>query len=544
MGTNRGSSRLSFESNPVWVHRRLHLGNAEPLSGQAKYAGIQKLKDMKRRLSAYTFSKRLAITVGLTCAFSILVRPAPLLAIVFFLATLASVTWLIVGAFVSQAKFTELGYKSSGRFKRISALLFLVPALLIASAAIGSGIGLAIKPYSAQEIAQQKAQDIAREAERNTTENSNIASTPGRLAELEGLISEQFPNCKFEGLVVKTGQTYEMNADETSRVWLASAVTEMDFVFEKDANGKDNLNLPSKGVTFKGPAKELDFRICNTKGRTLSSLDANNSFKGKSLEEDTGHTYCWIPGRAPTSAEKKIMQKCESRVEANSKLGFWLGIHEFASASEAKKWVIPLLELEWQYGYGSFPLLFADKFVIFASGPFDESNQATVDELNLGWNQIAITSKAKNPADFADKHPDLTDYPTSFDRSVWPKFQTKASEGSRIDLENAYAKLSKYLTCNNKLVASELDFNIGACGKLKVEVFQSDLNTGECNFLAHWTDSNGQSRIGVFEYCDAFSSGSVVESRNYTIKVRISGTTSYTTKLGYQNEVLSFVVIG
>ena len=82
------------------------------------------------------------------------------------------------------------------------------------------------------------------------------------------------------------------------------------------------------------------------------------------------------------------------------------------------------------------------------------------------------------------------------------------------------------------------------CGKLKVEVFQSDLNTGGCSFLANWNDFSGSSRVGIFRYCDAFTAGSIAEDKNYTLRVRVDGPETYTTTTGVQSRVLGFTVIG
>ena len=100
------------------------------------------------------------------------------------------------------------------------------------------------------------------------------------------------------------------------------------------------------------------------------------------------------------------------------------------------------------------------------------------------------------------------------------------------------------IECNEILKINVNSASQSDCGKLKVEIFQSDLNTGGCTFLAQWNDDSGSSRIGIFRYCDAFASGSFEEDSYYTIRVRVDGPESYTTTSGVQSRVLGFTVLG
>lgn len=104
-------------------------------------------------------------------------------------------------------------------------------------------------------------------------------------------------------------------------------------------------------------------------------------------------------------------------------------------------------------------------------------------------------------------------------------------------------KADKIAGCSNKLKVNELSAAIGDCGYIKIEVLQSDLDTGSCNFLGYWTEANGAKKIGLFEYCSAFTAGSIDEDSTYTLYVRVDGPTTYTSRLGTNRSVLSFTVI-
>lgn len=111
---------------------------------------------------------------------------------------------------------------------------------------------------------------------------------------------------------------------------------------------------------------------------------------------------------------------------------------------------------------------------------------------------------------------------------------------SQIDEESKSKKIGD---CTGALKITENSATYGDCGFIRVEVFQSDLDTGSCNFLGYWTDKNGSSRTGLFEYCGAFQAGGFQEDRSYTLYVKNNGATSYTTRLGTDKTVLSFTVL-
>jgi hypothetical protein len=97
--------------------------------------------------------------------------------------------------------------------------------------------------------------------------------------------------------------------------------------------------------------------------------------------------------------------------------------------------------------------------------------------------------------------------------------------------------------CEDPLEITELNASKNDCGLSKVEVYQSDLNTGNCQFLGYWIDANGVEKPGLFSYCGNFRAGSYFENKTYEIYVRVKGTKTYETSLGTLNEVVEFEVI-
>ena len=98
--------------------------------------------------------------------------------------------------------------------------------------------------------------------------------------------------------------------------------------------------------------------------------------------------------------------------------------------------------------------------------------------------------------------------------------------------------------CEQALQISELTAGSGNCGRLRVVVFQSDLDTGSCKFLANWNEAGGGEKIGIFDYCGTFLQASIKEDRTYNIYVKVVGPTTYKTRMGSMRTVLQFEVIG
>lgn len=140
--------------------------------------------------------------------------------------------------------------------------------------------------------------------------------------------------------------------------------------------------------------------------------------------------------------------------------------------------------------------------------------------------------------------------------SITAQFQNSAGKSEVADLEieslnpgitraefKENIRRQKLKGCTDPLDITEFSASVGDCGFINVEVFQSDLNTGYCNFLGYWNDEDGLERIGSFEYCSNFQRGAFKESSNYKAYVKVSGIVSYTNKLGTENQVVSFTVL-
>jgi hypothetical protein len=164
---------------------------------------------------------------------------------------------------------------------------------------------------------------------------------------------------------------------------------------------------------------------------------------------------------------------------------------------------------------------------------FDEVNLATIQNIDASWKELVKLLDLDLIYNYVSGHP------KKFQQDSEDDFFTSGEYG-RLSINLGYSRSLNALACGEKLIISELSYSVGACGKLEFEVFQSDLNTGDCTFLGYWKDNNGNQRIGVVNYCNKYASGSFSEGRSYPLKVKIDGSTSYITKLGYKNNVLSF----
>ena len=191
---------------------------------------------------------------------------------------------------------------------------------------------------------------------------------------------------------------------------------------------------------------------------------------------------------------------------------------------------------------GSRPAAFTDSFVLnladagyyWSEGQNSKRNElwiSLIKALNATtWNELDVEG-AGYPGDYSASW----SRPSGNRSSVWIEETT---------LQKVINPETKIVECSSNLKVNINTASSSDCGKLKVEVFQSDLNTGGCSFLANWNDFSGSSRVGIFRYCDAFTAGSIAEDKNYTLRVRVDGPETYTTTTGVQSRVLGFTVIG
>lgn len=316
-------------------------------------------------------------------------------------------------------------------------------------------------------------------------------------------------------------------------------------------------NLESVEENSQAQSKpETGFRwfACNTAGMSVADFDEEivkknlwsspslawdaDSWEGLFLEGWGGS--CWSPGSGkPDKTELGLLKACERRLADKTAPGVWFLIYEEAKTEMSSVEFAARLD-GFEGRLFPTPSAFLGSHVLSVQAPFDYLTRPAIDALDQSWNQIISSTGAIQASEV------VPGYPNSFDRASWFGIDDPGKEsGSRMDLDQAYQiKFNRYLTCNDSLSVTEFDYLPGACGKLKVEVFQADLSTGPCMFLGKWTDASGNKKTGLFEFCEAFNEGSMSEDSNYNLKVRIQGATSYQTILGYEKEVLSFTVIG
>jgi hypothetical protein len=111
--------------------------------------------------NAYFWQRLLTLSVSLFF-FTLFLRISnDSLTTVFFIASMASSVWLIFALFKKQGS-KALGSKPiKPLWLRLVATVTLVPALLVLSPALGFGMGLAINPYTAEEVAANEAREAA-----------------------------------------------------------------------------------------------------------------------------------------------------------------------------------------------------------------------------------------------------------------------------------------------------------------------------------------------------------------------------------------------
>lgn len=295
---------------------------------------------------------------------------------------------------------------------------------------------------------------------------------------------------------------------------------------QKIAPKTDEAMLKSEIMYDGERQKESEFiETCNVAG-----LDVNQYFE---LEGYGSDLIClWGEG---ISFEERIakMNECGSALEANAKAGYWVLVRKFQNPEKALASIQKQAEESYEYNYGADAPMAILEDTVFTFYALENSLPATtINAMDSNWNKLIALTKATPLSEI-----DLT-YPNTFlqDDLDLPGLRQRYQQAMQI--------LGTQQNCSPPLSISETSYSVGACGSLDVSVFQADLNTGNCQFLGDWTDSNGNSKTGLFDFCPQFTEGSFVEGNQYSILVRVAGATSYLTKGGWQNNVLSFEVIG
>jgi len=134
---------------------------------------MQRIKEV---LSKAYFWQRLSVLLTASFFFSLFLRLSNDLLITLFLFISAlSVVWLLL-SLLKRKNSETLGKKPMRPFwVRLVATVTLVPALLFISSGIGFGIGLAMNPYTAEEIAANEVRAATEKAEREAREATEKA---------------------------------------------------------------------------------------------------------------------------------------------------------------------------------------------------------------------------------------------------------------------------------------------------------------------------------------------------------------------------------
>jgi len=344
-------------------------------------------------------------------------------------------------------------------------------------------------------------------------------------------IEQILPGCKFETVDVPNG-VLQNNSKGFWEAWLlGNEIQKRELVFELDSQGQEDYSKPSTGDKYFNDDED-EFFACHSLGKSVKSIRSYEDVIGKNLPSGG---FCWAPNPDLVDENLRRLKACEERVEEISKLGFWVVLRLAKDSEKLQQDILSIAETNFKYKYSIAPVLVSDGIAVTLAGNFDQFNDATISNVDLVWKEIVDKTKLSPLSSFVPGYPDkfnLDDFPGR-----------SADSGDRKDIASGYERVSSYQACKSDLKTSELNYVIGDCGRLNFEILQADLNTGECTFLGYWKDAQGVRRIGVVTFCDVFTQGSFSEGSNYEIGVRINGVTSYKTRLGYENSVLSFTAV-
>lgn len=362
----------------------------------------------------------------------------------------------------------------------------------------------------------------------SSSQSSSQSSSADNIKfEIEAIL----PDCKFESIEVPNGVLKGSSKGYWEAWLLGNEIQKRELVFELDSQGQEDYSKPSIGDKYFN--QNLDqFFACHSLGKSVKSIKNYEDVIGKNLP--TGD-FCSTPN--PDLAEDSLrrLKACEERVEEISKLGFWVVLRQSDKPEVLEQEVSSIATENLKYGNSISPVLVSGGIAISLQANFDQVNDATITNIDLVWQEIIRKTKLVPISSL------VPGYPESFNLDEFPGHSK--DRGDRKDISEGYARVSSYQACKSDLKTSELSYIIGDCGKLNFEILQADLNTGECAFLGYWNDAQGVRRIGVVTFCDVFTQGSFKEGSNYKIGVRINGVTSYKTRLGYENSVLSFTAV-
>lgn len=367
---------------------------------------------------------------------------------------------------------------------------------------------------------------------------------------LQEQVMEVAPNCFFEKInIAKEGEIKGDIFGVVENVVLENflyTVTDFGGLLENE----DKLLATSQSSGWsKSPNENIftwnlnsikDIYVCNTNGLQIDELldwDQNNREQDLKFSGDDFRKCEFYEPYDKDDATRA--QNCLEILRSLSRNGEWIVVTTFEETTP-KDIITQFMKshseqfIEQRSAKSRSPMAYTDQFTLSLakSGFYQDSD--SIKKKNTFWMSLIQALKATpwsnldaSGAGFVDEYTDQElDYEVVLQEVI--SFESKVNEN----------------VCSNVLKISENTATSSDCGKLNVEVFQSDLNTGECQFLAYWQDNAGSNRTGIFNYCNAFTPGSIREDNNYTLRVRVVGPETYRTAAGAQNTVLSFTVLG
>ena len=380
------------------------------------------------------------------------------------------------------------------------------------------------------------------------------------LEEVQAEVSSVFPECNLENLnLTKEGEAKGLWANE--KVVLEHIVSDMEFLDNPEnklpvVKNSGWNNSPDENTYTWKLNSIAEIYVCNTNGIPLSELGSwtEKTYEQKNVfwEECTGFYKKSIDVKYE-SKDVTRAQNCKKKLESFERSGEWviLTVVEGIDPKELIESFMTAHNKQWDASddsfsvLGSTPKAFTSNYIVqFATSDNLPLTQDSVKVLNDSWLSLVSGIKATTwDVLDADKSGFPGDYSDKWVRPDGALVYESHLSNSLILNEVINPKV-EVKECTNALKITDNTATSSDCGKIKVEVFQSDLNTGECTFLAYWNDKNGNSRTGIFRYCGAFTAGSIEDDSNYTLRVRVDGPESYTTATGSENRVLSFTVLG
>jgi hypothetical protein len=390
--------------------------------------------------------------------------------------------------------------------------------------------------------------------------NTSMNKGSFNLEEVQSEFASVFPDCNLENLSLsEEGEVKGVWAKE--KLVLDHIVSDMEIL----SNPENNLPVVKDSGWYDSPDENIytwklnsigEIYVCNTNGVPLSEL--SNWFEKTSQQKSDFWVDCTNFYKESTESKYELKdvtraKNCLRELESFERNGEWV-IVSVVKEIEPKKLIQSFMSAHnerWDASsdtfsvLGSTPKAFTSSYIVqFATFDNLPLSLGSIKVLNDSWLSLVSALKAST-WDVLDS--DKAGYPGDYsDKWVRPdgQFVYENHLANALVLDYVINPEVEIEECTNALKIIDNTATSSDCGRIKVEVFQSDLNTGECTFLAYWNDKNGNSRTGIFRYCDAFTPGSIEEDANYTIRVRVDGAESYTTATGSENRVLSFLVLG